>query len=335
MRPAAADAMPDRLQPVLLRFKPVYKDYVWGGDSLPRKLGRPDAPALARYAESWELADHRDGMSVADGGPYDGQTLRALSARYGTQLSGRPDKGFPLLVKVLDAAARLSVQVHPDDAAAGRDGGEAKTECWYILDAAPGAAVWAGLQPGVTAAAFMAALETGAAPELLQRVPVSRGDLLFIPGGRVHAIGEGCLILEVQQPSNTTYRVFDWNRPGPPGHRPLHVEQALKTIRWTEAAAALTPPGPEHREGPCRRRTRLSCPYFQLDEMTVSGPVRIRPSGNSFHALFTVSGGLRVTIGEADSALPEGRTGLVPACVEAYTLRPEGPAATLIRISIP
>ncbi len=328
--------MPEAIQPALLRFTPVYKPYIWGGVDLPRRLGRSDAPALDRYAESWELADHPDGMSVVEGGPYAGETLHSLAARFGAGLTGRPQPGFPLLVKILDAADKLSVQVHPDDATARRDGGEAKTECWYLLDAAPDAAVWAGLRPGVTAAAFQRGLEQGAVQDLLQRVPVRAGDLLFIPGGRVHAIGAGCLILEVQQSSNTTYRVFDWNRPGADGKpRPLHVEQALKTIRWENAAAALTPAEAVHDENGFRCVRRLHCPYFQLDEVTLQGPVEQRATGSSFHAFFALSGAVRIRSGANESRLPEGRTGLLPAAVRSYTLSPEGREARLIRISLP
>jgi mannose-6-phosphate isomerase len=323
-------------QPGFLRFAPVYKDYVWGGCSLPLRLGRPEAPALDRYAESWELADHPDGMSLAEGGPFAGETLRTLSARFGAGLLGRTPPPFPLLIKILDAADKLSVQVHPDDECARRDGGEAKTECWYVLDAAPGAAVWAGLKPGVTEALFRSALAGGTVQDQLQRIPVHSGDLLFIPGGRVHAIGAGCLILEVQQNSNTTYRVFDWNRPGVDGKpRPLHVEQALKSIRWDEAAPALVPRGPVLEDAASRLETRLFCPYFKLEELTLRGPFETRHPGVSFHALFTVSGALRIRAGNDESRLPPGRTGLLPACVHSYTLAPEGLEARVIRISVP
>jgi mannose-6-phosphate isomerase len=328
--------MADPLQPALLRFTPVYKPYVWGGTDLPRRLGRAEAPRLERYAESWELADHPDGMSVAEGGPYAGETLHALTQRFGAEQAGRPAAAFPLLVKVLDAADRLSVQVHPDDAAALRDGGEAKTECWYILEAAPGASVWAGLKPGVTPALFRRALADGTVQGLLRSIPVRRGDLLFIPGGRVHAIGAGCLILEVQQRSNTTYRVYDWDRRDAEGKaRPLHVEQALQTIRWDDAAPALTPTEPAPGEPGCRILPRLLCPYFIIDELSVREPLELRGQGDSFQAFFTVSGGIRLRTESGEFRLPEGRTGLLPALARACTVRPEGAEARLLRISLP
>lgn len=323
-------------QPALLRFTPVYKPYVWGGTDLPLRLGRRDAPPLARYAESWELADHPDGMSVVEGGPCAGRTLHSLVEQFGAALTGGPSDAFPLLVKILDAADRLSVQVHPDEEAARRHGGEAKTECWYILDAAPGAAVWAGLRPGVTPTAFRRALETGAVPDLLASVPVTKGDLLFIPGGLVHAIGPGCLILEVQQRSNTTYRVFDWNRAGAGGApRPLHVREALETIRWNGAEGGATAPRTLLETAAARIDLRLRCPFFEVEEIALRGPLEARTGDAGFHALFTVSGALRIAAGSVEERLPEGRTGLLPAWTGAYGLSPEGAEARVLRLSLP
>jgi mannose-6-phosphate isomerase len=323
-------------QPCVLTFTPIYKPYVWGGRRLPEWLGRASAPALERYAESWELSDLPDGMSTVAAGPYAGQSLHALMRDHARALTGRDIPSFPLLVKILDAADRLSVQVHPDNDSARRHGGEAKTECWYILDAEPGASVWAGLRDGVTADSFRNALATGAVPDLLQRIPVQRGDLLFIPGGRVHAIGAGCLILEVQQSSNTTYRVFDWNRKGiGEKHRELHVEQAMRTIRWDDSAPALAPPGPPLAQGANRIRERVACPYFKVEELTLREPLDVCHCGDTFHALFTGSTGLRVRGDGFDTDLPAGITALIPAAVRNYVLIPRQAEAAVIRISAP
>jgi mannose-6-phosphate isomerase len=328
--------MPDPFQPSPLTFTPVYKPYVWGGHRLPQRLGRASAPALERYAESWELSDHPDGMSLVTGGPYAGQSLHALLRAHGRALTGRDGAAFPILVKILDAADRLSVQVHPDDETARKNGGEAKTECWYVLDAEIGASVWAGLKPGVTPDRFRAALETGAVPDLLQRIPVARGDLLFIPGGRVHAIGAGCLILEVQQSSNTTYRVFDWNRKGMDGkHRELHVQQALRTIRWDDPAEVIVPPGPEQAQGGSRIRERVFCPYFKVEELTLSGPLDVRHDGNTFHALFVRTGALRISGNGFELVVQPGTTVLLPAASPAYTLSPCQYPVEAFRISLP
>lgn len=332
--------MGDSLPSAILTFTPVYKPYVWGGTSLPLKLGRTDAPPLERYAESWELSDHSDGMSVAKAGLFAGLSLRELVRTHGRLLTGGEDNRFPLLIKILDAAERLSVQVHPDDESAARHGGEPKTECWYILDAAPGASVWAGLLPGVTPDRFRSALENGNVADLLRRVPVAQGDLLFIPGGRVHAIGEGCLILEVQQSSNTTYRVFDWNRSGTDGKpRELHVEKALETIRWDDTGSPLAIPGPAIREGLNTRTERLACPYFQLEELTLRVPLDVRHEGASFHALHLVSGALGVEPLDpghpGEKAIPAGTTVLLPAAMHGYRLSPSAAGSTVIRITIP
>ncbi|MFO7535734.1 MAG: type I phosphomannose isomerase catalytic subunit [Kiritimatiellia bacterium] len=328
--------MAELLQPLPLTFVPVYKSYVWGGATLPQRLGRTNFPQLERYAESWELADHPDGMSVAADGPCAGETLRGLMTRFGPALTGTPAAEFPLLIKILDAADKLSVQVHPDDESARRHGGQAKTECWYILDAAPGASVWAGLQPGVTPESFRRALETGTVAELLQKVPVARGDLLFIPGGLVHAVGAGCLILEVQQNSNTTYRVFDWNRTGTDGKpRELHVEEALRVIRWREPGAALTAPGGNAGTGNNRLRDRLACTYFRLEELTLREPLPVRHDGASFHALFVIRGDVRIRGAGFERIAPAGGTTLLPAILKAYELAPVGAESVVMRVSVP
>lgn len=328
--------MPDPFQPAPLTFTPVYKPYVWGGKDLPRRLGRASAPALDRYAESWELSDHPDGLSLVNAGPYAGQSLHALLRDHGRAITGRDSAAFPILIKILDSADRLSVQVHPDDETARKNGGEAKTECWYILDAEPGASVWAGLKPGVTPESFRAALETGAVPDLLRQIPVARGDLLFIPGGRVHAVGAGCLILEVQQSSNTTYRVFDWNRKGTDGkHRELHVQQALRTIRWDDPVEVIVPPGPEQAHDACRIRERVSCPYFKVEALSLAGPLDVRPDGGTFHALFVRTGALRIRGSGFELGVHPGTTVLVPAAIPSYTLAPcQGPVEA-VRISLP
>ena len=328
--------MPDFLQPCVLTFTPVYKPYVWGGVSLPARLGRADAPKLDRYAESWELADHPDGMSVVSAGALAGRSLHDLVQRFGSALAGSAGPVFPILVKIIDAADRLSVQVHPDDLSARRYGGEAKTECWYVLDAAPGASIWAGLLPGVSALAFRRALGRGDATDLLQQVPVSRGDVLFIPGGRLHAIGAGCLMLEVQQPSNTTYRVFDWNRPGTDGKlRPLHVEEAMRTIRWNDTEPALVPAGMARVDGANTIWERLSCPYFRLEELSLREPLDTRHDGSTFHALYIRSGGVCIRGDGFEAEFPAGVTALVPAAARAYTLAPRQAEAMAIRLSGP
>jgi len=196
--------------PILLR--PVYKEYIWGGERLIHEFHRRLNDGIS--AESWEIADHPDGRTRIINGPDAGATLSEAIARRGPEIlgTGRTDSSFPLLVKLIDARETLSVQVHPDDAAAARFGGEAKSEMWYVLSATPDAHIYSGFKPGVGPAEFEQARAAGAIPSLLQRFPARPGMIFNTPGGRVHAIGAGCLLLEVQQDANTTYRLFDWDR---------------------------------------------------------------------------------------------------------------------------
>ena len=196
--------------PILLQ--PVYKEYIWGGDRLIHEFHRRLNPGI--YAEAWEIADHPDGRTRIINGPDAGATLAEAIAHRGPELlgAGRADKTFPLLVKLIDARETLSVQVHPNDAAAARFGGEAKSEMWYVLSATPDAHIYSGFKPGVGPAEFEQARAAGTIPSLLQRFPARPGMVFNTPGGRVHAIGAGCLLLEVQQDANTTYRLYDWDR---------------------------------------------------------------------------------------------------------------------------
>lgn len=319
-----------------LLFEPVYKDYLWGGDRI-RRVYRPDAPAGV-VAESWEIADHPDGMSVVVNGPLRGRTLAELDERMGERLLGSrcPGRRFPLLIKLIDSRDRLSVQVHPDDASAAQFGGEAKTEMWYLLDADPGARVFAGLRPGTDRARFEQALRDHTFEDCLKAIPVRKGEAVFIPGGRVHAIDAGCFILEVQQNSNTTYRVYDWGRVGADGRpRALHVEEALRVMRWDDPGDPRVRPGDPRAVsgGSCRRV--LTTPYFILERFDLHGPGDYRTEGESFHAWFVAEGALTLTAGGRTERLPAGTSCLAPAGVVEYAVRPEGHGATALRVTLP
>jgi mannose-6-phosphate isomerase len=277
-----------------LRFAPVYKSYVWGGDKIIRHFRRPAPPG--RYAESWEISDRPEGMSVVMNGPLAGRTLHDLVEQHGADLLGAgvaPDR-FPLLVKLIDARETLSVQVHPDDASAARVGGEAKSEMWYVLQADPGAAVYRGFHRSVAPADFLSAVREKRLEPLLRRIPVAPGDTVYVPGGCIHAIGAGCLLLEVQQCSNTTHRIYDWDRRGADGKpRELHLDQAMQVLRWSS--------GPDVRAE--------TWPYFRFGTMAVRGAGRIEGDGASFECLFVESGEVRVN-GERCAA---GSSLLIPA----------------------
>ncbi len=225
-------------------FAPIYQERVWGGRGFETAFGRelPDGPV----GEAWHLVDRPEAQSIVAGGPFDGHTLASLWAD-DRELFGRRAKDltgpFPLLVKLLDAREPLSVQVHPPAALATALGGEPKTEMWFVLGAEPGAHVLAGVRKGVTRERFAEAQAAGEdVTQLLHRESVAAGDVLMVPSGRVHALGAGCLVVEVQQNSDTTYRVYDYDRPGVDGKpRQLHVEQSLLCIDWTDVEPGLIP----------------------------------------------------------------------------------------------
>jgi len=316
-----------------LVFKPVYKDYLWGGRRIPETYGRVGAPSVC--AESWEISAHADGMSVVAEGCFAGRRLDDLAATFGTALTGTrtPVPGrFPLLFKLIDAHDRLSVQVHPNNANAALTCGEPKTEMWYVLGHAPGAALYAGFIQGVTPDSLRTALTNQTAVESqLVRLPVETGQALFIPGGLVHAIGEGCLIYEVQQNSNTTYRLFDWGRAGADGKpRQLHIGESFKTIDWSLPSPHMLTPAESGRDGGARWSTVVSCPFFTLQKLDVAAPHTMAVDGTTFHALFVSAGRVNVAAGGESVALNAGSSALIPASAEDYTLTPESPATLLI-----
>ena len=219
--------------PKLLRFVPLYQKRVWGGRALADFLGRPLPPG-AVIGESWEIVDRPEAQSKVAGGPWAARTLRNLLETESAVVMGpswKPARRFPILVKWLDARERMSLQVHPPAAKAAALSAEPKSENWYIAEAAPNAAVIAGLKHGVTRAQFESALRTHQLESLVHRLPAHRGDSFFMPSGRLHAIDAGCFVLEIQQNSDTTYRVYDWGRVGLDGKpRALHVAESLQSI---------------------------------------------------------------------------------------------------------
>jgi mannose-6-phosphate isomerase len=324
----------DSLYPFLL--EPAYKDYIWGGSRIPALFNRNQPKGI--YAESWELSDRAEGMSHVGNGSLKGESLADLVTRFGPKLLGRKIKSasFPLLVKLIDARERLSVQVHPDDENAAQGMGEAKSEAWHILDAPAGAQVYAGLKPGTQEAMFRSALKKNHVEDTLQAVPVTAGDTIFIPGGRVHAICEGLLILEVQQNSNTTFRVYDWGRLDQKGNpRELHLQQALKVIRWSDSAPAKIAPVATHTKPGTLVTELVTSPYFRMEKLDISAPFFVQHEGDSFHALFTGQDDIKVMSQAGSESIPKGRTCLIPAALDQYTLKPAGKSATVLRISVP
>ncbi len=302
-----------------LTFKPLMMERVWGGRRLATRLGRV-LPEGVRIGESWELVDRADAQSVVDAGPLAGTTLHALwrerrEAVFGAGLV--ESERFPLLAKVLDARDTLSVQVHPPAKLAAELGGEPKTEMWHLLEAEPGAEIFAGLVKGTTRGSFERALAAGNVGECLHRLPVVAGDAIFIPSGRCHAIGAGCLIVEMQQNSDTTYRVFDWNRAGLDGKpRALHVAESLAAIDFTDYE-----PGLAEAKG----ERIVECEHFSVDRWSLAAP---RRDDSANGVIFTVLGG------EVACGARRFRAGdffLLPACAADRTLRPVQPGASVLR----
>ncbi|MCU0915797.1 MAG: class I mannose-6-phosphate isomerase [Planctomycetes bacterium] len=243
-----------------LKSVPVFKERIWGGRKLQEVFGK-DLPPGEKIGESWEIADLPEGQSTIGNGALCGQPLGAVVRRYPGDIAGTRDfpPRFPLLVKFLDAQDVLSVQVHPDPQTCRRMGrGDPKTECWYIIRAEPGAVIYKGLRQGVTKERFAQAIADGTTADLLAMVPVQPGECHFIPAGTAHSLGAGLLIAEVQTPSDTTYRVFDWNRVDDTGHpRSLHIAEALESIHFDVTPDTL----------PVTTVGRLvDCEYFRLDK---------------------------------------------------------------------
>lgn len=300
-----------------LLFEPIYKERVWGGVALSSHLGRK-LPADKQIGESWDLVDRPEAQSVVSRGPAAGRTLRDLLEEWPEEIMGpgfSRERPFPILVKWLDCRERLSLQVHPPAAVAGELAGEPKTENWYIARADEGAGLIVGLKPGATREAFETAIEAGTLERYVHRFPVRDGHSILVRSGQIHAIDGGNLILEIQQNSDTTYRVYDWGRVGLDGKpRELHVRESLASIDFDDVEPSpVAPNGEDAVLAACDEFTirkfqmnagRAVC--FQSEEQprllhVVSGKVRLDGEGGPWEAglgdnlLLPYAGGFEVT----------------------------------------
>jgi mannose-6-phosphate isomerase len=312
-----------------LRFQPLLKRYLWGGRRLGTVLGKPIGDG-SHYAESWEVVDHCSDQSVVAAGPLAGKTLGELVRSQAHDLLGRhaPLPQFPLLFKFLDCNRALSVQVHPNDEQAKEldppDLG--KTEAWVILAAEPGSVIYAGLKRGFDRPALEREVHRGTTELCLHKIEPRVGDCIFIPAGTVHALGAGLLVAEIQQASDTTYRLFDWNRVGPDGKpRQLHVEQSLDVIDYSRGP--VVPQVPRQTERPYVERL-VECDKFILDRWTFSRRTGFQPVAEEdglearptiggdgrFHLLAVLDGEIRLADDPAGRPLRKGETALIPAC---------------------
>lgn len=329
-----------------LFFEPVYKFTLWGGSTLVPLFGRTPQQDENPVGEAWEIVDRPNDQSVVKNGPLAGKTLHELMTASGADIIGskyRPGMAFPLLIKLLDTHTHLSIQVHPDTqyVATVNDGAEEKTEMWYILHVQDGAGIYAGLQPGITKEAFETCIqERGELQTMLQRHHILPKELYFIKPGRLHAIGGGVLLFEVQNNSDTTFRVWDWNRQDAHGnYRKLHVEQALKCIDFgpdQTTEIRMDRPEPDGESVICDLTESRTVSPFRLHEIKVCGTCSastVAEDGTSeFHILTATDGRAVISNGDFTATIAAGESCLIPASFGAYTLKAEtGDRVTLLR----
>jgi mannose-6-phosphate isomerase len=306
-----------------LTFEPVFMERVWGG----RKLGslyHKKIPAGKRIGESWEIVDRPEAQSIVREGPLAGRSLHDLWVNFRREIFGEvPDAPrFPLLIKLLDCREKLSLQVHPPARVAEMVGGEPKTEAWIVTDAAPDAELWLGLREPTDPQRFADALNSGQAADLLHRVRVKTGDAFLIPSGRMHAIGGGNLIVEVQENSDTTYRIFDWNRKDEKGQgRELHIAEAMRCIDFQDCYPAASPRNAE---------SLVADRLFAIDRWQISS-ARALGSRDSFAIAFCLSGELEC----AGLRFQQGEFFLLSAQTENRIVESCRPNSELLRITIP
>ncbi|HRV91596.1 MAG TPA: class I mannose-6-phosphate isomerase [Anaerolineae bacterium] len=335
--------MSDAIYP--LTFSPVFRSYIWGGRNLETKLGRTIPNGIV--AESWEISGHPSSPTKVAQGLFVGKTLIEVMDILGLDLVGSRSQQmlkrgkFPLLIKLLDANQPLSVQVHPkDDYANIHENGElGKTEMWYILYAKPGAHLIYGLRSGVTPESFRENLEAGTLETCLHELPVVPGDSVFIPAGSIHAIMDGIVLAEIQQNSDTTYRVYDWNRVDAEGKsRPLHVDKAIDVTNFEQVE-----PGPYLSEmidknDRFRHEFITRCPYFNVERLKFSEGTHTfsgECDGSTFE-IWGVMSGRAVVIWDDGNLMPLSavRFVLLPAQLGKFEIEVTGPA-TLLRTYVP
>lgn len=316
-----------------LTFQPIFQERIWGGRKLETLYGKPLPPGKI-IGESWEISDRADANSVVTNGPLAGRTLADLMATHREAIMGRarsPDGRFPLLIKLLDAQDNLSLQVHPPQHLAADLGGCAKTEMWYVSAAEPDALLYAGLRHGVTREQFAEKTRNGTVAECFHQLPVREGDSLFLPSGRVHALGKGLVIFEIQQNSDTTYRVFDWNRVDASGKpRQLHVDESLKCIDFEDFEPSLTN-GELKRQGD-RVLTRALARHalFAVDYFEIARNGEYHERITEPRVIGVVSGALEIAHSTHPVTLKKGQFALVPAEVRELHLHAKPEARFLV-----
>jgi mannose-6-phosphate isomerase len=306
-----------------LTFAPIFMERVWGGRRLESEFGKKLPPNTC-IGESWEIVDRPEAQSIVASPPLKGKTLHELWKQNRHDIFGDVPETprFPLLIKLLDAQERLSLQVHPPEEVAAKLGGEPKTEFWYVATADPGAELFLGFHELIRRERFKRALDNGTVEDCVQKIRVKAGDAMFLPAGRLHAVGGGNLLVEIQQNSDTTYRVFDWNRTDADGTlRQLHVDQALQCIDFTDVGPHLIEPKGE---------VLIKHELFEIEKWNLDSSRKIAPLGQ-FAIVCCLTGSFQC----ASVDLAPGEFFLVPASLETRQLQPQSEGTSLLRITIP
>ena len=305
-----------------MKLHPCYKDYLWGGTRLKTEYGKADAPEVT--AECWEFAAHADGISHVEGGPYGGKSILELgrldrAGFWGTDCLG---EDFPILVKLIDAKADLSIQVHPSDQTARAEQREqGKAEMWYIVDCQPQSALYLGFSRRVTPEEFLRRAGDGSVCEILNRVPVSPGDVFYILPGTIHAIGSGILIAEIQQNSNTTFRVYDYQRRDQKGNlRPLHLRRAAEVINYTPIVPAECKANNVASFSQFTMQEMFSCGYFRAYRIDVHPRISLTCDGRTFHHILCVEGCGTIDFQGSSYPFGRGESFLMPAAMGEYQI---------------
>ncbi len=313
-------------------FQPILKERIWGGRELEHLYAKPLPPGKP-IGESWEISDRPGDASVIANGPLAGKTLRWLMENHAAEILGdtKPatEGRFPLLCKILDAREKLSLQVHPPASKAAALKGGPKTEMWFIADAAPDASLYVGLKRGVTRAEFEKKIAGGSVAECFHRIPVREGDAMFLPSGRVHAIGAGLVIFEIQQNSDTTYRVFDWNRVELDGRpRELHVAQSLASIDFNDFEPKLV----ETKfvaDGKIQKRPLVSDPLFNVETWKLKSGASGLLKPKKLQIVAATAGKIEIMHGSTATRLSAGQFSLIPASLERTEIQAKSDAALL------
>lgn len=304
----------------ILKLSPVFKDYIWGGTRLKTDFGFKSD--LDKLAEGWMLSCHKDGQSTIDGGEYDGKTLEQVIDEIGKErLVGTKSLSFPyfpVLIKLIDAKDNLSIQVHPDNEYAQKVENEfGKTEIWYVIDAAEDARLIYGFKKKISSEEFKKSIENNTLTDVLNTVKVKKGDLFFIEAGTVHAIGKGVLIAEIQQNSNSTYRVYDYGRIGKDGKpRELHIKKAVDVSKTEPPKYDIKPMGKTVKDDNAASTLLTKCDLFTVNHYEIKKEITLTANESSFNHILVIDGS-----GEIDGkALKKGDSFFVPASYGKYKI---------------